>query len=385
MSTNFTTAVAINRLRTSNQFFGFVLALVLVLLCLPLFIQSRVNAADNRVVTIYADGSEQSFVTDAETVGEALNRANVVLAEEDLVEPGQHTEITSDSFKINIYRARPILVIDGDKRVSVMTPYQSPRLIAEDAGLTVYPEDEFELTRVNNFVAESTLGLRLVIDRATPVRLNMYGTTETVRTQSETVGEFVSSLELKDESSEVVVRPAAEKALTAGMTIHVVAVSDDTIAVEESIPYPIREIRDTSRPLGYEDVKTPGRDGSKLVTYKVVLENGQEVSRKEVSSVVIEQPVQAVVVVGAKYDMADAFAQLRQCEAGGVYSRNSGNGFYGAYQFMYQTWQSVAPDKWKNTYPHEAPPSVQDQAAATLQKRSGWGQWPACSKKLGLR
>lgn len=77
----------------------------------------------------------------------------------------------------------------------------------------------------------------------------------------------------------------------------------------------------------------------------------------------------------------DVWARLRRCEAGGVYSRNSGNGYYGAYQFSAGTWRSLG----YHGLPHEAPPEVQDEAARKLQARSGWGQWPACSRRIGAR
>jgi cell division septation protein DedD len=78
---------------------------------------------------------------------------------------------------------------------------------------------------------------------------------------------------------------------------------------------------------------------------------------------------------------AGDFAALRECESGNNYSENSGNGYYGAYQFSEQTWQGLG----YSGLPSDAAPSVQDQAAEQLQARSGWGQWPACSAELGLR
>jgi hypothetical protein len=77
---------------------------------------------------------------------------------------------------------------------------------------------------------------------------------------------------------------------------------------------------------------------------------------------------------------SDAFVALAECESGGNYSINTGNGYYGAYQFSLATWQSLGYEG----YPHEASPAVQDQAAAELQAQSGWGQWPGCSWYLGL-
>jgi resuscitation-promoting factor RpfA len=77
----------------------------------------------------------------------------------------------------------------------------------------------------------------------------------------------------------------------------------------------------------------------------------------------------------------DAWARLRQCESGGRYNINTGNGFYGAYQFHPRTWRGLGYPG----LPHQAPPEMQDDAARKLQARSGWGQWPACSRRLGLR
>lgn len=78
---------------------------------------------------------------------------------------------------------------------------------------------------------------------------------------------------------------------------------------------------------------------------------------------------------------SDVWAQLRQCEAGGDYTKDTGNGYYGAYQFSAATWLSMGTGY---AFANLAPPSVQDSAAQALQARSGWGQWPACAKKLGL-
>jgi hypothetical protein len=78
---------------------------------------------------------------------------------------------------------------------------------------------------------------------------------------------------------------------------------------------------------------------------------------------------------------ADVWARLRQCESGGRYNINTGNGFYGAYQFLPSTWRGLGYPGM----PHQAPPEVQDEAARKLQARSGWGQWPACTRKLRLR
>ena len=74
-------------------------------------------------------------------------------------------------------------------------------------------------------------------------------------------------------------------------------------------------------------------------------------------------------------------AALRDCESGGDYSANSGNGYYGAYQFSASTWQSLG----YRGVASNAAPEVQDEAALRLASTAGWGQWPACSRRLGLK
>jgi hypothetical protein len=76
----------------------------------------------------------------------------------------------------------------------------------------------------------------------------------------------------------------------------------------------------------------------------------------------------------------DPFAALRQCESGGDYTTNTGNGFYGAYQFDAQTWHSLG----LSGLPSQAAPGTQDSAARSLQAQRGWEPWPACSASLGL-
>jgi hypothetical protein len=74
------------------------------------------------------------------------------------------------------------------------------------------------------------------------------------------------------------------------------------------------------------------------------------------------------------------WAALRQCESGGNYAENVGNGFYGAYQFSQSTWSGLGyPSR-----PDLEPPSMQDQAAQKLQAADGWAPWPACARALGL-
>lgn len=73
--------------------------------------------------------------------------------------------------------------------------------------------------------------------------------------------------------------------------------------------------------------------------------------------------------------------RLAKCESGGNWSINTGNGYYGGLQFSLASWRGVGG----SGYPHQASRAEQISRAEALKARQGWGAWPACSSKLGLR
>lgn len=76
-----------------------------------------------------------------------------------------------------------------------------------------------------------------------------------------------------------------------------------------------------------------------------------------------------------------AWDQVAQCESGGDWHINTGNGYYGGLQFSAATWRSVGG----SGLPHQHSREEQIKRGQILQARAGWGQWPSCSAKLGLR
>jgi hypothetical protein len=193
------------------------------------------------------------------------------------------------------------------------------------------------------------------------------------------------------------------------------------------IDFETKTVKDDTR---FEDlgklVRTAGKKGESVATYEVVTVDGVKESRKKVSEELIAEPVDEVVVVGTKERPVvvtkprssssnsgsssssssgssssnssanesssdeqpqsnagdDVWAKLAQCESSGNPTIVSSNGLYhGLYQFSVSTWKSVGG----TGLPSQATPAEQLKRAKILQARSGWGQWPHCSKKLGLR
>jgi len=90
-------------------------------------------------------------------------------------------------------------------------------------------------------------------------------------------------------------------------------------------------------------------------------------------------PSQAPAGVMSSVQRAPAggtLASIRACESGGNYATNTGNGFYGAYQFDLQTWRSVGG----SGLPSSASPAEQDQRAAMLYAQRGAAPWPVCGR-----
>lgn len=83
----------------------------------------------------------------------------------------------------------------------------------------------------------------------------------------------------------------------------------------------------------------------------------------------------AAVAGGSVWD------SIAACEAGGNWAINTGNGFYGGLQFTLSSWRAVGG----SGLPSDASREEQIARAETLQASQGWGAWPVCSAKLGLR
>jgi hypothetical protein len=121
-------------------------------------------------------------------------------------------------------------------------------------------------------------------------------------------------------------------------------------------------------------------DAYKLVFYIEALKAKQEevekVKQQAVKpSVTLIPPVEQVYPTGSVWD------RLAQCESGGNWAINTGNGYYGGLQFLDSTWDAMGTGYDRADH---APREVQIEAAQRLQAQAGWGQWPTCAAKLGL-
>ncbi len=193
-----------------------------------------------KFVTFYDDGTKLTVKTDAKTVREAIERADIIINDGDIIEPGLDAEINADNFFINIYRARPVVVKDGKITKYLMTASHDLKTIAKEAGLILYDGDEVRFEPNTGFLE---MGVA-----------NVYKITRN---------------------------------------------GGRTLTVEEEIGFDERTEKDYNLAPGVSEVRQLGEVGIKKVTYNILYVDNVEVSRELVSEEVTKEPVDRVVAVGA--------------------------------------------------------------------------------------
>ena len=256
-------------------------------------------ASDQHVLTIHDRGDEQVVITKAGTLGEALKLAGIeISAGHDVVEPSLDSELVASNYSINIYRARPITVVDGVVKKNITTAEQTPERIAKAAGITIYNEDQTDFSAPSDILSNGSSQV-MSIDRATVVQFTLYGKHAEVRTRATTVEEFLKEKSIKIGANDYLSVDKGQ-AISTGMAIELWREGKQTVTVEEEVDFEIEKVQDANREVGYREVKTPGVKGKRNATYEIEMKNGQEASRTEIASVTIEEPKKQVEIIGAK-------------------------------------------------------------------------------------
>lgn len=303
---------------------------------------TTIGPSDSKIVTVYVDGNKQTLPTRTKTVKELTDKLNIKIYKGDVVEPALDSPIISDNFNINIYRSRPVMIIDQDKHIVVDSADQSPKIAARNAGVVIYPEDEIIPEAPDNLLKEGVVGERYVINRATPVTLILYGNVSGVRTQSKTVGELLKEKSIKVDPSDTVA-PAADTPLHQDMKVTITREGQQISTVEEEIPAPIEYTDDPNTMRGSNIEKEPGSPGKKVVTYEIKTENGAEVSRNKLQEIVTIQPQRKLIARGTKIVISNPSENVKIGE-----QLAAGRGWTGEQWYcLYQLWQKESG--WNTT------------------------------------
>ena len=222
-----------------KQFFGVVLAFSILAFGVIFAAQTQkpveAKVAGSKIVTVFENGERIAFKTDATTVKDALSEQNIILAPEDNVEPALDEKLTDTDYSVNIYRASPYLVVDGEQRIKVMTAAKTPKKIAEAGGLKVFDEDIILSEISQNPLEDGTFSV-LKIQRAKLISVKIFGKTEQIRTQANTIAEFLTEKKIKLGAQDGISKSQNEK-IKEGDNFEIWRNGKQTMTVEEEIPF----------------------------------------------------------------------------------------------------------------------------------------------------
>lgn len=263
--------------------------------------ESVTASSDSHIVTVHDDGVDKGFITNKPTLREALQEADIPIDPKDRTEPALDEKLVARSYQVNVYRARPVLVIDGANQFKVITSYRTGKQIAKEAGLSLHEEDIATLTTATD-ITETGAAEVLYVKRATKVTFVFYGKSLEVHTFARTVGELVSQKSIIPQANDTLM-PAASAPVVADMKIELWRNGEQTVTVDEEVPFSTEQVKDANRATGFKEVKTAGVNGKKSVTYKITMHNGKEVKREVINSVTTEEPIKQVETVGTKVEL----------------------------------------------------------------------------------
>lgn len=259
--------------------------------------RQKATHSDAKVVILYVDHKTATLPTREPTVGDFIEKQGLTINDGDVVEPSKETKIQEDNFRINIYRAAPVVVLDGGQKMYGLSAAFTPRSLAEQTGARLYPEDIVSSEPNDDFLRDYSIGNKVVIIRATPANLNLYGSPLSVRTHAKTVAELLKEKNVQLAADDTVT-PAVSTTLTPSTQIFVTRRGTQVITKEEVIPAPSQTVQDNTLSFGTTAIRQAGVAGKKSVTYQVDLVNGVEVHRTLIQSVTVQDAVPQIIAHG---------------------------------------------------------------------------------------
>jgi uncharacterized protein YabE (DUF348 family) len=305
-------------------------------------------ASLSRQMTLSLDGQTESIHTMSGTVSQVLDDQGIKISEHDIVAPGLDEKV-ADGARITVRFGRPLeLTVDGQQQTRWVHSTNVADALAEIGSR--YLGADLSASR-GAAIARTGMELTVVTPKTLQIKV---GKGDLVQQQvaGETVADVLDAVGANVDDNDIV-KPKRDTPATDGMTITVVKVRfDEKPVAGEVVPFNTVKQPDSSM---YEDeTKTvkPGKTGLRDVTYRLVFHNGELVAKKVETENVITAPVDAFVKVGTKkravptYSGGPNWDAIAQCESGGNWHINTGNGYYGGLQFSASSWLAWGGGKY---------------------------------------
>lgn len=348
---------------------------------LGLVVGTTAFVTHDKTVTVSVDGQSREVRSFAGTVGDLLAAEGIAVdLEHDFVTPTPSQGLR-DGETVVVRFGRPVLLtVDGERR----TVWTTARSVSQALMMLGVRADGAYLS-ASRSRRISRGGLQLDVRMPHNVTFLADGERHEVTTTAPT---------LRTAMAEAGVRLRAQDRVSADLTrlptaeqvVGVTRVDGKRVVEEKPIRFERVERKEKDLFKGQTEVLKAGKVGIRERRYQETYLDGKLDSRRLLGQKVTVEPVTEVVLVGTKpvpqnTPKADGlnWAALANCESGGnPNAYNSAGPYYGLYQFLASTWQSVGG----TGVPTDHGAGEQTYRAQILYKRSGAGQWPVCGRYL---
>lgn len=334
-------------------------------------------------VTLSLDGQAKTVKVRGNTVADVLEAEEIEVGKHDEVRPGLDEEI-EDGTRISVRFGRPLeLVVDG-KATTYWVTSTSVSEALEELGKR-FNGAELSASRGAD-IDRSGMELEVVTPKTVKIKIGRKKAVKQSITALD-VADLLDELDVKVDKDDRV-KPALDTKIGDGDKIVVTRIRVVTKKKREAVDFKTIEKTDDSMFEDESETLKEGVEGLADVVYKLTFRNGKLYATKVVSKDILKKAKAKVVKVGTKerptpsYPGNTVWDRLADCESGGNWSINTGNGYYGGLQFNLGTWQAYGGQG----YPHENSREEQIRIATKLRDANGgsYGSWPHCAAELGL-
>jgi uncharacterized protein YabE (DUF348 family) len=339
------------------------------------------TAASGTPITLVVDGQTKKIDTSAHDVRGVLAGAGYHVGPHDIVAPSLASSVSRGE-TIVLKQGRLLhLLVDGKPR----DVWTTAPTVADALAALGYPASDFvSVSRSKRLPLTAT---DLVLRSPKAVTVLHDHKRQRVTTTAGTVGQLLEELHVSVRPQDEV-HPAITTALRNKMTVRVGRVTTKRVTVRESVPYAVIKHYSSAMYTDEVHVTTYGRQGSAKVTYNIISVDGKVSHRVVVQRTVLLRPRAQVETVGTKHRPVPTVSSnglnwdaVAQCESGGNWHINTGNGFYGGLQFDYSTWLAYGG----GAYAPRADLASRDEqiaVATRLYNARGSSPWPVCGANL---
>jgi uncharacterized protein YabE (DUF348 family) len=319
------------------------MALLLAIVLMAVVGTTVAYAAMTKSVTLSLDGKAHEVTALGGTVGAVLEAEGVEIGDHDQVAPALDQEV-ADGTKISVRFGRPLeLTVDGDTETYWVTATDVEGALQQIG--RAYSGAALSVSRGAG-IDRGGLEVEVATPKQISVKIGAGKATKTTIAALD-VRHLLDQLGV-DVDKDDQVKPGLGAGLDDGTKVIVTRFKTVTKRVKrEVVDFRTIQRADDSMYEGDTSVVRSGETGLRDVTYEITFRNGKVTVRKVLHQRWFERPVAAIVGVGTREVVTTNFAggntvwdRLAQCESGGNWAINTGNGYYGGLQFSLGTWRS---------------------------------------------